>query len=61
MFNQNRYLTKGVQTEIPLELQIFMWECIENLPEPKDYFSRGRVYIGNERPQATYGIKFIES
>ena len=37
MFNQNRYLTRGVQTEIPLELQIFMWECIDNLPEPKDY------------------------
>ncbi len=37
MLNQNRYLTRGVQTEIPLELQIFMWECIDNLPEPKDY------------------------
>lgn len=37
MFNSNRYLTKGVQAEIPLELQIFMWECIDNLPEPKDY------------------------
>ena len=37
MFNNNRYLTKGVQTEIPLELQIFMWECIDRLPEPKDY------------------------
>lgn len=37
MFNSNRYLTKGVQTEIPLELQIFMWECIDNLPELKDY------------------------
>ena len=37
MFSNNRYLTKAVQTEIPLELQIFMWECIDNLPEPKDY------------------------
>ena len=37
MFNNNRYLTKGVQTEIPLELQIFMWECIKRMPEPKDY------------------------
>lgn len=37
MFSNNRYLTKGVQMEIPLELQIFMWECIDNLPEPKDY------------------------
>ena len=37
MFSNNRYLTKGVQTEIPLELQIFMWECIKRMPEPKDY------------------------
>ena len=37
MFSNNRYLTKGVQTEIPLELQIFMWECIDRLHEPKDY------------------------
>ena len=37
MFSNNRYFTKGVQTEIPLELQIFMWECIDKLSEPKDY------------------------
>ena len=37
MFNNHRYLTKGVQTEIPLVLQIFMWECIDRLHEPKDY------------------------
>ncbi|MDE7364780.1 MAG: DUF960 domain-containing protein [Ruminococcus sp.] len=38
MFNNQRYLTKGVQVEIPLELQIFMWSCIDGLPEERDYF-----------------------
>ncbi|MBQ8349868.1 MAG: hypothetical protein IJY19_09565 [Ruminococcus sp.] len=38
MFNNQRYLTKGVQAEIPLELQLFMWECINRLPEEQDYF-----------------------
>lgn len=38
MFDNQRYLTRGVQTEIPLELQLFMWECIDRMPEPKDYF-----------------------
>lgn len=38
MFNNQRYLTKGVQAEISLELQIFMWECIDKLPEERDYF-----------------------
>ena len=38
MFKNQRYLTRGVQSEIPLELQLFMWECIDSMPEPKDYF-----------------------
>jgi len=37
MFNNQRYLTKGVQTEIPIELQLFMWGCIDRMSEPKDY------------------------
>jgi hypothetical protein len=37
MFNNSRYLTKGVQEKISLELQIFMWECIDKLSDPKDY------------------------
>ena len=38
MFSSKRYLTKGVQSEIPLELQLFMWGCIDRLPEERDYF-----------------------
>lgn len=38
MFNNQRYLTKGIQAEIPLELQLFMWGCIDKLPERRDYF-----------------------
>lgn len=43
MFNNQRYLTKGVQAEIPLVLQLFMWECIDRIPEPKDYFQVFRL------------------
>lgn len=38
MFNNQRYLTKGVQAEIPIGLQLFMWGCIDKLPEECDYF-----------------------
>ena len=38
MFDNQRYLTRGVQSEIPLKLQIFMWECIDALPPDCDYF-----------------------
>lgn len=34
MFDKsNRYMTKGIQQEIPLELQLFMWNCIDKLKE----------------------------
>lgn len=38
MFSNRRYLTKGVQADIPFELQLFMWGCIDRLPEERDYF-----------------------
>ncbi len=38
MFSNQRYITRGVIAEIPLELQIFMWECIDRLLENRDYF-----------------------
>ena len=37
MAEKNRYLTCGVDAIIPLELQLFLWKCIDRLPEPKDY------------------------
>lgn len=38
MFNNSRFLTRGVQSEIPVELQLFMWDCIDTLPAERDYF-----------------------
>lgn len=37
MLDNQRYLTKGVQAEIPLELQLFMWRCINRLSKERDY------------------------
>ena len=37
MTETNRYLTCEVDSTIPLELQLFMWECVDRLSEPKDY------------------------
>lgn len=30
--NKPRYLTRGVDAEIPLEIQLFLWEAIDNRP-----------------------------
>ena len=38
MFNNNRYLTRGISSKIPIEFQLFMWSCIDALPSERDYF-----------------------
>ena len=43
MFSNQRYITRGVQSEIPIELQLFMWSCIDKLPEERDYFQVFRL------------------
>lgn len=37
MFNNSRYLTCGVDSTIPLELQLFLWNYVDRLPEPRDH------------------------
>lgn len=50
MFSNKRYITKGVQADIPFELQIFMWDCIKAVPEP-DYLQIIRLsdFNGKQR------------
>ena len=37
MFENQRYITRGVSQKVDLPLQLFMWQCIEELDVPKDY------------------------
>ena len=37
MATNERFLTCGVDSTIPPEIQLFLWECVEKLREPKDY------------------------
>lgn len=47
MFNNQRYITRGIDAEIPLLLQLFMWECIDRLPEERDYFQVFKLETDN--------------
>lgn len=62
----NRYITKGVQSDIPAVLQIFMWDCINAVPEPKDYLqifrlsaSDGKQKIIHEQEQPEFKREYI--
>ena len=43
MFNNPRYLTAGVAATIPECLQLFIWQCIDRLPDERDYLQVFRL------------------
>ena len=47
MFQNKRFLTRGVQAELPMELQLFLWNCIDQLPEERDYFQVFKLDVSN--------------
>lgn len=66
MFKNQRYLTRGIEAEIPLELQLFLWDCIDRLPEPRDYFQVFKLHpvgemqgITHSSEQPEYKMEFI--
>ena len=36
IFNNQKFITRGVEENIPIPLQMLMWEMIHNLPVDKD-------------------------
>ena len=64
--SKKRYLTRGVDSEIPLDIQIFMWETIDKMPEPKDYLQvfrlteqNGLQVIHHTSEQPEYEMTYI--
>ena len=45
--NKPRYLTKGIDLSIPLDIQIFLWNAVDNMPEPKDYLQVFNLSVVN--------------
>ena len=41
--SKGRYLTRGVDAKISLYLQMFLWDAVDNMPEPKDYLQVFRL------------------
>ena len=54
MFDNQRFLTRCVDAEIPLELQLFLWSCIDRLPEERDYFQVFKLEPMGEMQRITH-------
>ena len=64
--NKKRYLTRGVDAEIPLEIQLFLWNAIDHMPETKDYLQcfrlsdvNGLQVIEHSAEQPEYQMQYI--
>ena len=64
--NKPRYLTRGIDSKIPLEIQLFLWNAIDNMSEPKDYLQvfclsdvNGLQVIRHSAEQPEYEMQYI--
>ncbi|MGN1097543.1 MAG: DUF960 domain-containing protein [Clostridia bacterium] len=54
MFNNQKYITRGVENEIPLPLQLLMWELISALPVDKDYLQVFSLSVNNGKQRIVH-------
>ena len=61
MFQGERFLTRGVDAAIPVALQLFMWNAIDNMPAPKDYLQvlNGLQVIHHTSEQPAFDMTYI--
>lgn len=66
MFENSRYLTCGVDATIPMELQLFMWACVDQLPDERDYLQvfelkavDGKQFISHSSEQPEYRKEYL--
>ena len=65
-FENQRFITKGVAEKVDVLLQIFMWDCIEKLPPPKDYLQvfkfaeeNGKLKIVHSQEEPEYKREYL--
>ena len=65
---KQKYCTRGINNEVPMELQLVMWELVETIPVARDYLqifevitntTSTTIFYKQEVPEyeATYDIK----
>ncbi len=51
---KSKYITKGVASEVDPLLQLFMWQCVEEIPKPRDYLQVFRCSMEGEKQKITH-------
>ena len=53
-FKNQRFISRGVSSDVSLLLQCFMWECIDNMPPPKDYLQVFNCTVYDNKQKITH-------
>lgn len=68
MFENKRFITKGIAENIDPLLQLFLWQCIDNMPHPKDYLQiftlepeKGKLKIKHCQEEPDYKQEYLLS
>ena len=66
MFTGKRYITIGVHQSIPLPIQEFIWELIDDMTVEKDYMQvfqltvrKGKQEIEHKQEQPPYSKRYV--
>ena len=55
MFNNQRYVTRGITNTVPLVTQIILWDCIDSMKvERKDYLQVFKLIANGANQQVTH-------
>lgn len=55
MFNNQRYVTRGITSTVPLVTQIILWDCIDSMKvERKDYLQVFNLVANGTNQQVTH-------
>lgn len=57
MFDKQKYMTKGIQQEIGLDIQVILWSMIDNLKQ-KDDFKIDYLQVFDLEIEDIGGLKF---
>lgn len=66
MFENQRYITRGIKEMIPLAVQIAIWKCIDDMEIEKDYLQvfelspkNGFLFVVHRQEEPIYSKEYI--
>ena len=60
LFKNQKFITRGVNSEVSIILQLFMWQCIEEMPLSKDYLQVFECTLEDGKQRITHTQEFFD-